>query len=112
MRGTWELLRLMQTVNVEPDVLTFDYLICRVVKSNNLELALQFLAMMSSQGIVPMVKTTSAMVAAACAVSQPQLALDLAHSFEQASPRRLGGEVWMDCLAASAERSFVSYYFY
>ncbi|THH33261.1 hypothetical protein EUX98_g903 [Antrodiella citrinella] len=107
MRGTWELLQVMQHLNVEPDATTFDLIITRVLKLDNVELALQYLALMSDRGMVPLGHTTEAIVRACCKLSMPRLAWDLAVSFEAVSPRRLDGHVWMECLLASAETLYV-----
>lgn len=108
MRGTWHLLQLMQEFGVEPDVKIFDLVITRLVESNNLELALQFLALMSDRGLTPLVSSAERVVRTACRLQHPRLAMDLAQSFEASSVRRLGGDVWMDCLIASAETLYVS----
>ncbi|KAH8107985.1 hypothetical protein BXZ70DRAFT_913562 [Cristinia sonorae] len=107
LRGTWQLLQVMQQLNIEPDAKTFDIIITRTLDSDNVELALQYLALMSTRALVPLVNTAENLVRAVCGIHLPRLALDLARSFEQVSVRRLGGDVWMDCLIASAETLYI-----
>ena len=108
MRGTWQLLQLMQQCDVWPDAITFDILIARLLHSDNIELALQYLGMMSTRGLTPRMQTVEQLIRCACKQGLPRLALDLARSFEEASVRRFDGSIWMDCLISSAESLWVS----
>ncbi|TCD70337.1 hypothetical protein EIP91_003966 [Steccherinum ochraceum] len=106
MRGTWQLLQLMHEAGVPPDAKTFDLVMNRLLESENIELALTYMALMSTRGITPLIHTAAAVIRSAAEHGLPRLALDIAYGFEKAAVRRLEGETWMDCLIASAEASY------
>lgn len=110
MRETWRLLDLMGEYSISPNQTTYEIIILRLVESENLELALQFLAEMNKLELGPTLKTMQAIINLACDIGYPRLALELADAFESTSVRRLESEVWMNCLACAAEHLYVSPY--
>jgi len=106
MAEVWRILHLMAEYDVPPNQRTFDLIFERVVAARNIELALQLLSEMSTLGLSPSLRSAQSIIISACDIGFPRLALDLAHSFEHGSARRLDNHVWMACLVSSAENLY------
>ena len=104
----YEVLDLMDQQGVAPNEMVYEILLTRRAVGMQIEDVLHVLTDMSARGITPTLKAASAYIKTAGLLGYPRLAIDLAHSFEQESNRRLPGEVWSDCLISAAENLFVS----
>lgn len=104
----WEAVDKMREFGMPLSTYTYTLIISRYLSNENLELALQFLFDMNARGLVPELKAVQGVILLAARLGYPRLALDLATSFEEDSSRRLGPEVWMNCLMSSAQDLYVS----
>jgi pentatricopeptide repeat protein len=103
----WYILDKMSESRIEPSAATFALIIERTRRLSNLELTLQIYAEMQTRGFPPDLDTARGVIMMAASKGHPRLALDLAAQFEESSVRRLDAEVWMNCLASSAESLYV-----
>ncbi|PIL35851.1 hypothetical protein GSI_01511 [Ganoderma sinense ZZ0214-1] len=99
----FDVMKMMEEWSILPNEYTYEIVIARFAENQRLELALQFLAKLGPAGLSPTIKTATAVITSAAHLGFPQLALDLADSFESTSVRRLEGEVWVDLLASCSE---------
>lgn len=98
----------MEARNLDMTDMTYQFVIFRLVRSEALELSLQWLAEMGTKGLTPTMKTMAALVELACQLSNSRIAIDLALNFEQSSPRMLEAQTWYNCLIAAADTLYVS----
>jgi hypothetical protein len=103
----WSILDRMQELRMPPNAQTFSLILERPLIGGNLELAVQYLGLMNTLGIVPELQTAQNIIILATTLGYPRLALDIASTFEDNSVRRLDNEVWVNCLISSAENLFV-----
>ena len=101
---------MMEEWSVLPNEYTYETIITLFAENHRIELALQFLAKLGPAGLSPTLKTATAVITSAANLGFPQLALDLADSFESTSVRRLEPEVWVDMLVSCAEALHVRPY--
>ncbi|KAI0786721.1 hypothetical protein C8Q75DRAFT_771034 [Abortiporus biennis] len=106
LSDTWEILRLMSQYDISPNATTFEFIMERVLKGNNLEFGLQLLSEMNSHDLSPTLAIAQGIVLKACELGHPRLALDLAYAYETHSKRDLDHSVWMACLISSAENFY------
>ncbi|KAI1795700.1 hypothetical protein LXA43DRAFT_733355 [Ganoderma leucocontextum] len=99
----FDVMKMMEEWSITPNEYTYEIVISRFAENQRLELALQFLAKLGPAGLSPTLKTATAVITSAAHLGFPQLALDLADSFESTSVRRLEGEVWVDLLASCSD---------
>ena len=104
----WDVYKKMEASGIEPDATTYMLLIRRYTSVSNLEMALRLLVEMEGRELFPKLETAEEVIALAAARGQPRLAIDLAENFEASSIRRLGTQVWIQCLLASSESLYVS----
>ncbi|KAI0339814.1 hypothetical protein BDW22DRAFT_1335411 [Trametopsis cervina] len=100
---TYKILDLMAAEGFSMDESTYELVIQRFIRQENLELSLQWLAEMSSYDIPPTLNTIQSVVQLACKRSHAKLAIDIAVNFESTTPRILDAETWYYCLMASAD---------
>ncbi|TBU33660.1 hypothetical protein BD311DRAFT_389069 [Dichomitus squalens] len=99
----FDVIKMMEEWSVLPNEFTYESITTRLAENQRLELALQFLAKLGPAGLSPTLKTATAVITCAADLGFPQLALDLADSYESTSVRRLEPEVWVDLLVSCAE---------
>ncbi|OJA18630.1 hypothetical protein AZE42_01776 [Rhizopogon vesiculosus] len=99
----WEILEKMDAVGIPPDGRTFQLMIQRFTTAGNLEFALQCVYQLGTRGLALELTLAQDVIKLAAELGFPRLALDLAENFEATSVRRLNPDVWMRCLASSAE---------
>lgn len=107
LERNWQIWNLMTVHGIHPNEFTYEHLIMYLCRQDNLELALQMLSEMGDKGLLASLKLTQSLIALACDMKYPRLAIELAEAFELTSVRRLEGSVWMKCLIASAEALYV-----
>ena len=98
----------MREHGIHPNEVTYEILVLRYAEMQHLELALQVLHQLTTDGLQPTLKTTQAIIRTAGILGLPRLAMDLAESFESISVRSLEPSDWVDCLVACAETLWVS----
>ena len=103
----WDILEKMNSANIMPDGQTFQLMIRRFTKGENLEFALQCIYEMGARGLTLELTVAQDVIGLAAELGFPRLALDLAENFEATSVRRLSPETWMRCLTSSAEVLYV-----
>ena len=103
----FDVMKMMEEWSILPNEQTYEIVITRFADNQRLELALQFLAKLGPADLSPTIKTATAVITSAAHLGFPQLALDLADSFESRSVRRLEGDVWVDLLASCSESLYV-----
>lgn len=97
----------MRAYNVKPNAQTLNLLITRYTAEGNLEMAIHHLLSVPRYNIVPDLQTVQPVIVLAARNNFARLALDLANWFERISTRRLEESVWVNCLIAAAETSYV-----
>ncbi|KAI0085155.1 hypothetical protein BDY19DRAFT_897240 [Irpex rosettiformis] len=100
---TYDVLKLMDEHNVAKNETTYEFVICRLIQQENLELGLQWLAEMSKEDLSPTMKTIQSLVQLAADKGHARLAIELAVNFEQSTPRILEASAWYHCLIAAAD---------
>lgn len=101
----------MNELGVQPNNTTYSFLINMYTADGNLELALRYFHEMKSLGMMPTVKSIQNVVQLAAELSFPRLAIDIADWYESKSTKPLGKNIWLKCLAASAQEYYVSAFF-
>ncbi len=97
----------MKACNVKPNAQTLNLLVTRYAGEENLEMAVHHLLSAPRHNIVPDLQTVQSVIILAARNNFARLALDLANWFERISTRRLEESVWVNCLIAAAETSYV-----
>jgi pentatricopeptide repeat protein len=98
----------MEELSVKPNAQIYTSIIRIFVDGGNLEMAVQYLFSMKSQGLVPELSAVQAVIKSATENGYPRLGLDIATYFEDESHRRLEDAVWVACLYSSAQCHYVS----
>ncbi|TDL26251.1 hypothetical protein BD410DRAFT_716086 [Rickenella mellea] len=91
-------LGLMDIHHIQPDATTYGHIISHYTLGKNLEVGLQYLAVMNIENVVPSLKTADHVIFLCADFGNARLAVDLAESFENNSVRRLNGELWAKVL--------------
>lgn len=104
----WKILDKMNELGVQPNTPTYSFLINMFTADGNLELALRYFHEMKSLEMTPSVKSIQNMVQLAAELSFPRLAIDIADWYESKYTKPLGKDIWLKCLAASAQEYYVS----
>ncbi|KZO98939.1 hypothetical protein CALVIDRAFT_544698 [Calocera viscosa TUFC12733] len=97
----------MDAAGVERNAITYQHLIISHIENQNLEMSLQLIDEMSSQGIQPTLHSVEQVVDLATRFNFARLAVDLAVAFEEESIRRLPPVSWMKMLACCAALHYV-----
>lgn len=103
----WEVIDRMHSLKVEPDSETYNMIIHFFAAAGNLELCLKYYQVMKTSSLKISLPAISNIISLAAGQGYPRLALDLLQAYEEGSVRQVEPEVWMKCLAASAEMLWV-----
>lgn len=103
----WTTIEEMKTLGIHPDSRTYAHILELPLVNENVEMIVQYISEMMQRGITPELDTAQRAIIVATKYCLPKLALELAHSFEYDSVRRLDSEVWLNCLICSAENLYV-----
>lgn len=98
----------MNELGVQPNSVTYSFLINMFTADGNLELALRYFHEMKSLKLMPSAKSVQTLVLLAAELSLARLAIDIADWYESAATKSMGQHVWMKCLVASAQEYYVS----
>ncbi|THH15657.1 hypothetical protein EW146_g4850 [Bondarzewia mesenterica] len=94
----WDAFKQLQEVGLEPNSVTYMWMIRRYTVVKNLEMALLLLVEMEGRGLSPRIETAEDIILLATRSGTSRLAIDLAQNYEASSVRRLGTNVWVKCL--------------
>ncbi|KAF8722156.1 hypothetical protein AX14_010006 [Amanita brunnescens Koide BX004] len=102
----WKALDKMNELGVQPNSVTYSFLINMFTADGNLELALRYFHEMKSLKLMPSAKSVQTLVLLAADLSLARLAIDIADWYESAATKSMGQHVWMKCLVASAQEYY------
>ncbi|KAF5354709.1 hypothetical protein D9756_005214 [Leucocoprinus leucothites] len=97
----------MEACGVKPNPQTMTPIISRYTAEGNLEMAVRHLLSFTAHDMVPGLQAAQSVITLAARNNFARLALDLAEWFERLSTRRLEESVWVNCLLAAAETSYI-----
>ena len=104
----WETVERMKQLNFIPNAQTFSLIMERPLRSENLEMVVQYMGEMVALGLVPELQTAHDAIILASKRGHPRLAIEMANYFEDSSVRRLDNKVWLNLLIVSSEDLYVS----
>ncbi|KDQ55874.1 hypothetical protein JAAARDRAFT_195682 [Jaapia argillacea MUCL 33604] len=98
-----ELLEELKRHSLEPNLRTYHSIISGFLKTQQIELALQFFIEMESNKIFPGLGLMDNLITSCADAGYPRIALDLLERYEHGSLRRVSTATWVACLISCSE---------